>query len=530
MQRLGLLTGLLILELIAMSIWLDTAALDGRGWLARVVGQWGPPSVQWVVAFGALWLTFGWRPGREALQRFSSENGQSGFSYAGLLWHLSALFLFGGLSALLFGKIPAQFPTNLLAAVWLAAGILAAVLAAVAFLPLKLWFGIIRETRWAAVYAALGAAGASLFGSASHSLWKPLARLTFEVVLALLHPYLAHVSVDWASLTIGGRGFEATIAPQCSGLEGVGLMLMFGVAWLWFFRQECRFPQALLLIPVGMVLIWLLNAVRIAGLVLIGNAGSPGIALGGFHSQAGWISFNAVALGFCLTLRRVPWLMRREAAASKRSAENPTAAYLVPLLAIFVATMISGAASSQFEWLYPLRFFAAAGALWYFRRSYAGLDWRFGWLAPVIGGVVLALWLGLDWTAGKHPASGIAAGLAALPVSVRIAWLAFRTLGAVVTVPIAEELAFRAFLIRRLMAADFESVDTKRYSYAAILVSSIVFGLMHGDRWLAGTAAGVLYAIAFLRRGRIGDAVVAHATTNALLAGYVLVSGNWGFW
>jgi len=53
---------------------------------------------------------------------------------------------------------------------------------------------------------------------------------------------------------------------------------------------------------------------------------------------------------------------------------------------------------------------------------------------------------------------------------------------------------------------------------------------MHGDRWIAGTAAGLLYAIAFLWRGRIGDAVVAHGTTNALLAGYVLVSGNWGFW
>jgi len=116
-----------------------------------------------------------------------------------------------------------------------------------------------------------------------------------------------------------------------------------------------------------------------------------------------------------------------------------------------------------------------------------------------------------------------------LPVSVRIAWLAFRTLGAVVTVPIAEELALRAFLIRRLIAADFESVDTRRYTYVAVIVSSIVFGLMPGDRWLSGTAAGVLSAIAFLRRGGIGDAVVAHSTTNALLASHVLVSGNWGF-
>jgi CAAX prenyl protease-like protein len=64
----------------------------------------------------------------------------------------------------------------------------------------------------------------------------------------------------------------------------------------------------------------------------------------------------------------------------------------------------------------------------------------------------------------------------------------------------------------------------------SVLISSVAFGLMHGDRWLAGTLAGLIYAIAFLRRGRIGDAVVAHTTTNALLAAWVLVGGRWYFW
>ena len=31
-------------------------------------------------------------------------------------------------------------------------------------------------------------------------------------------------------------------------------------------------------------------------------------------------------------------------------------------------------------------------------------------------------------------------------------------------------------------------------------------------------------------RGELSDAVLAHATTNALLAAYVLISGNWGMW
>jgi membrane protease YdiL (CAAX protease family) len=40
----------------------------------------------------------------------------------------------------------------------------------------------------------------------------------------------------------------------------------------------------------------------------------------------------------------------------------------------------------------------------------------------------------------------------------------------------------------------------------------------------------LLYAFAFLRNGRIGDAVAAHATTNAMLAGYVVLWGKWALW
>ena len=52
------------------------------------------------------------------------------------------------------------------------------------------------------------------------------------------------------------------------------------------------------------------------------------------------------------------------------TSDNPTAAYLVPFLVILGAGMLTGALIGSFEWLYPLRFFAAAGALWVFRTRY----------------------------------------------------------------------------------------------------------------------------------------------------------------
>jgi membrane protease YdiL (CAAX protease family) len=61
-------------------------------------------------------------------------------------------------------------------------------------------------------------------------------------------------------------------------------------------------------------------------------------------------------------------------------------------------------------------------------------------------------------------------------------------------------------------------------------VSSIAFGALHGGRWIAGTLAGLLYGYAVLRRGKLGDAVVAHATTNAILAVYVVVWSQWQLW
>jgi len=40
----------------------------------------------------------------------------------------------------------------------------------------------------------------------------------------------------------------------------------------------------------------------------------------------------------------------------------------------------------------------------------------------------------------------------------------------------------------------------------------------------------MLYAAAVYRRGSLADAVIAHATTNALLAAYVLTTGSWWLW
>jgi CAAX prenyl protease-like protein len=112
----------------------------------------------------------------------------------------------------------------------------------------------------------------------------------------------------------------------------------------------------------------------------------------------------------------------------------------------------------------------------------------------------------------------------------RLTWIAFRIAAAAITVPIADELAFRGFLARRLIDREFDRVPFSSLTSLSVVVSSVAFGLLYGQHWIAGMVAGFAYAALVRWRERIGDAVVAHATSNLLLAVWVLSRGDWALW
>ncbi len=530
--RLLTLAILFAAELLVISVVADGAELANRGAFLGVLAAWGPWILRGILGFAALFATFGYLKSKLTFDEISQGLRGVPIGRGLLAAHIAAILVAGLLTMALYKSSVVGAQADLIAAGWLVAGVSAIAFAGFAVLPLASWILMVRGTGYLWLYTSTAVLAACVAGNASRSLWEPMGRLTFSMVEGLLRLVASGVTADPVKMIIGTGNFRVQIAEQCSGFEGAGLMLAFGVVWLCLFRKESRFPQALLLIPAGVIVMYLLNAVRIAALVLIGSAGAREIAVGGFHSQAGWIAFNVVALGFSVVARRVPYftLARPDAESSAPSRENPTAAYLIPLLMILGAGMISGALSGKFEWIYPLRFFAAAGALYVFRNTYSKLDWRVGWMGPAIGAAVFVLWIGLDRVMGAPVTTGMPPALAASSAAARITWITFRVLAATITVPIAEELAFRGFLLRRLISPDFESVAFKRFTWFALLVSSVLFGALHGSLWFAGIVAGLLYSFAVIRRGRIGEAVAAHATTNALLAAYVLMYGAWHLW
>jgi CAAX prenyl protease-like protein len=75
----------------------------------------------------------------------------------------------------------------------------------------------------------------------------------------------------------------------------------------------------------------------------------------------------------------------------------------------------------------------------------------------------------------------------------------------------------------------FLALAPAQVSWLGILASSAVFALAH-DLWLAGFVAGVVYALLYRQYSNIWYPIIAHATTNLALAGWVLWTGAWQYW
>ncbi|MBV9124200.1 MAG: exosortase E/protease, VPEID-CTERM system, partial [Planctomycetes bacterium] len=329
---------------------------------------------------------------------------------------------------------------------------------------------------------------------------------------------------------VGVPSFLVEIICPCGGYYGMSLILSFLALYLWLFRHALRFPAALALVPVGVGLMWLLNLGRITTLVILGAWNSPWVNVDGFHSQAGWLAFLGVSLGLVAVAQHSRFLSVPETSSRATPERRAAAAYVAPLLAIVAVLMLGRIFSTGLDWLYPARVLAAGVLLWLGRKYYTDWHWTWSWSALALGVGVFLLWLALEPLAAGEP-SGPSLGrtLASLPRSVAGCWLVWRMVGSVLTVPLAEELAFRGYLTRRLIDADFQRVPPDRVTAFACLASSVLFGVVHG-RWLAGTLAGLAYAWAYARRGELADAVQAHAVTNALIAAYVLATGSWALW
>jgi uncharacterized protein len=187
------------------------------------------------------------------------------------------------------------------------------------------------------------------------------------------------------------------------------------------------------------------------------------------------------------------------------------------------------------RWLYAVQTLLPALVLIACWRDYGELSrqlrptWRNAFVSVLAGLLVFVLWIQFDapWmTIGQASASFVPLNSAGAPD-----WplIALRAAGAVLIVPLMEELFWRSFVMRWVDDATFERVAPNSVSARAIVVSTFAFVLVH-TQWLAAAFAGLVYAGLYVRSGSLWTAVLAHAITNAALAAWVVRTQQWHFW
>jgi uncharacterized protein len=108
--------------------------------------------------------------------------------------------------------------------------------------------------------------------------------------------------------------------------------------------------------------------------------------------------------------------------------------------------------------------------------------------------------------------------------------LTWRTMRAILIVPVVEEFFWRAWLMRWLINANFQRVSVGTYAPFAFWLTAGLFASEHGPYWDVGLLAGMLYNMWMIRSKSIADCILAHAVTNGILCLYVISTAQWQYW
>ena len=258
------------------------------------------------------------------------------------------------------------------------------------------------------------------------------------------------------------------------------------------------------------------------------------------HRHGTWVLFNTPSFptGHLLVPKNaqpvldLSWLMRR------MIEKIPALPFVAPF-ALFIALLgLKDIAPIAPALEYPIRVSCVSVAIWLFSRR--AIDWRVSrfWQSAAVGVAVFMIWVGPDilWNGYHNQAlfrnSLLGSPASSIPQSLRSGWafLAFRVLGTAIVVPIIEELFWRVWLMRYLIAVDFTTIPLGSYAPFAFWCTAVLFATEHGSYWDVGLAAGIVYNCWMLRNRSMADCMIAHGITNLCLATYVVAFQQWQYW
>ncbi|WVX49846.1 hypothetical protein ROLI_029410 [Roseobacter fucihabitans] len=388
------------------------------------------------------------------------------------------------------------------------------------------WHRFLKEYGLTLIPMLVAAAAAPTLAIQIRPLWHNLdaiSQITFDAVAFVVRALGYQVDTPPGTKVIGSGDFYINVAPQCSGIEGFVLVTVFVSLYLLLFRADLRFPWALILFPAGLAASAAFNVLRIAILLIIGLEGNPELAVGGFHSHAGWLMFTLVALGIIALAQTFPAFQKAGSQsqtygnapqAQPAFLDDPIVAHILPFVVFMFSALLAQVFSNSPGVVYPLRVLAMAAALILFLQVYRRLSWHVDGVAFAAG-----LAIGIMWVVIPVPPSD-AAPYGSLTGGLLLGWFVLRGIGTIVLVPVIEELFFRGYLENRLRLGTGAG-----WRVLAAVITAALFAALH-DRWAEAFAAGLIFSWVMSRRGSVVDAILAHAAANALVYSVALITGN----
>ncbi len=206
---------------------------------------------------------------------------------------------------------------------------------------------------------------------------------------------------------------------------------------------------------------------------------------------------------------------------------------------MFVAFLgIAPHLTSAGRWEFPFRIAVLIAVLWLFSRDAITLTISNAAGSVALGLAVFAIWIGPDllipgyrehWLFQNSITGKLHSSISQELVSDRMV-LTLRCFRAIILVPIIEELFWRAWLMRWVIAPDFRTIKLGAYTSKAMWITALLFASEHGPYWEVGLVAGLLYNWWMVRTKNLGACILAHAVTNGALSFYVLQTGKWEYW
>lgn len=218
---------------------------------------------------------------------------------------------------------------------------------------------------------------------------------------------------------------------------------------------------------------------------------------------------------------------------------HPAVPYIAPFLTFIAIMAVEKATGLPTAWTYSLRVVLTLVVLLAVSRAPLSARPVRPLASIALGALVFVLWIAPDVVFGsgyrhfwlfQNALTGAAAS--SIPVGLRgnVWFLALRTASCALLVPPVEELFWRGWAMRWLIASDFNKIPLGAYQASAFWLVALMFGAEHGPYWEVGLATGVIYNWWVVRTRTLADCIIAHAVTNGLLSAYVLWTGQFQYW